>query len=89
MTYEIDLSSVYNPDDLHEVIGDTLPLPDYYGGNLDALHDVLTDFFEDTEITFTNVFEASVMMPKYIAALKRMCGDAEEENPHLTIRFKE
>ena len=89
MTYEIDLSGVYNPDDLHEVIGEALPLPEYYGGNLDALHDVLTDFFEETEITFRNVFEVSVMMPKYIVALKRMCGDAAEENPNLTVNFED
>ena len=50
MRYEIDLSGVYNPDNLHEVIAEVLPLPDYYGGNLDALHDCLTDFRDLTLI---------------------------------------
>ncbi len=87
MTYEIDLSSVYNPDDLHEVIAGVLPLPEYYGGNLDALHDALSDIFEDTEISFVNTYEAQVMMPKYMAGLKRLCDDIQSENPKLKIIF--
>ncbi len=88
MTYHIDLTGVYNPDDIHEVIAKVLPLPEYYGGNLDALHDVLTDIAEDTELIFQNTFEAEVMMPKYLNALKRMCGDSADENPCLTITFQ-
>ncbi len=87
MNYEIDLSGVYNPDDLHEVIAKVLPLPEYYGGNLDALHDVLTDICEDTRISFVNSYEAEVMMPKYMASLKRMCRDTQAENERLAISF--
>ncbi len=87
MTYEINISGVYNADDLHEVIAEALPLPEYYGGNLDALYDVLTDIFEDTELKFINCYEAEVMMPKYMMTFKKMCKDAAEENPHLNIEF--
>ena len=87
MNYEIDLAGVYNPDDLHEVIAKVLPLPEYYGGNLDALHDVLTDIPEETHISFVNSYEAEVMMPKYMAGLKRMCRDTQDENDSLQISF--
>ncbi len=87
MKYEIDLSSAYNPDDIHEIIAEVLPLPEYYGGNLDALHDVLTDIFEETQISFINTYEAWVMMPRYMAGLKRLCLDVAKENPNLHIEF--
>ncbi len=88
MEYNIDLSGVYNPDNLHEVIAKVLPLPDYYGGNLDALYDVLTEIGEDTVIRFQNADEAWVMMPKYMRNFKRMTEDAVEENPFLNIDFE-
>ena len=41
-TVIIDISELETPADLHEIIKLKLDLPEYYGRNLDALHDVLT-----------------------------------------------
>ena len=41
--FVFDLSECYSPDDVHILLAESLPLPEYYGGNLDALHDVLSD----------------------------------------------
>lgn len=87
MRYEIDLSGVCDKDDLNEAIMRALPLPEYYGANLDALFDVLTDISEETEIYFTNSEEAYVYMPKYMASLKRVCEDASAENPAVSVEF--
>ncbi len=87
MRYEIDLSGVCHKDDLNEALSRMLPLPEYYGANLDALYDVLTDISEETEIVFTDSEEAFVCMPKYMASLKRLCDDVSAENPAVTVEF--
>ena len=40
ITFEIDLSEVSSRSQFHDRIKESLPCPDYYGCNLDALHDV-------------------------------------------------
>ncbi|MBQ7356351.1 MAG: barstar family protein [Clostridia bacterium] len=41
--YKIDFSNVENYRDIHKTIKEALDFPDYYGENLDALWDCLTD----------------------------------------------
>ena len=86
-TYTIDLNSVYNADELHAEIRGVLPVPEFYGNNLDALHDVLTDFHEPCRIEFRNLTEAEITMPKYIRSLKKMCEDVMKENEKVEIVF--
>lgn len=42
-TYEIDFSNIENYWDIHRILKNSLHFPEYYGGNLDALFDCLTD----------------------------------------------
>ena len=37
---------------IHRILKETLGFPDYYGENLDALYDCLTDIREDTAVGF-------------------------------------
>ncbi len=39
----IDCSRIQSKEDLHRIFRETLSFPDWYGSNLDALHDCLTD----------------------------------------------
>lgn len=41
--YKVDFSEVKYYAEIHEVLKQDLDFPDYYGGNLDALFDCLTD----------------------------------------------
>ena len=41
--YKVDFSEVKDYIEIHEVLKRDLDFPDYYGGNLDALWDCLTD----------------------------------------------
>ena len=41
--YRIDFSEAENHRDIHEILKKSLDFPDYYGANLDALWDCLTD----------------------------------------------
>ena len=81
----ISLSGIYIPDEFHARLGDYLPLPDYYGANLDALHDVLTSLSGEWQIHFTECAEA--MMEKYMKKLRKMCVNACQENAGLCITF--
>jgi RNAse (barnase) inhibitor barstar len=40
---QIDVSDVRTSEALHELLADTLSLPDYYGRNWDAFGDCITD----------------------------------------------
>ncbi len=48
--YTINLSGVKSVYDIHERIQEGLKLPDYYGKNLDALWDCITDMDAPVEI---------------------------------------
>ena len=49
-TVRIEFLGVETKKDAHKVIKEALGFPEYYGGNLDALYDCLTEFCRDTLI---------------------------------------
>ena len=66
--------------------------PDYYGKNLDAFYDMLTELGEDTCV---GVFgtgdgpERDECLVRYLDQVSLMLRDAQEENPHLCVIFQE
>ncbi len=48
--YKIDFSSIKSYDEIHTIIAKGLMLPDFYGANLDALFDCLTDMLSQKSI---------------------------------------
>jgi len=88
--YVIDLNDVFNADELHAAVAQALPLPDYYGGTLDALYDVLTEQTEGWDIRFIGCADAEITMDKYMRKLRKMCDDACRFNDNfLRIAFEE
>ena len=53
MNYELDFSECETRDDIHDVLYAGLNLPEYYGRNLDALYDCLTERSGETFISIT------------------------------------
>ena len=47
MDYRIDLTGIGNRADLHDRLQEALPLPVWYGRNLDAFYDCLTEQAEE------------------------------------------
>ena len=80
MEIEIDLASVKNKEDLHALLKNILDFPDYYGRNLDALFDFLTEPHELYEICFKNTASAEDALGGYFYAFKQTFADAEEES---------
>ncbi len=78
MIYEIDLAGVYSPAGLHQRIRQVLPVPEWYGDNLDALHDLLTE--QSTwSVRFSRLEELRAAAPRYAAALERLCRECGAE----------
>ena len=86
--YKIDLSGLMSKEDFHKRIREVLPVPGYYGNNLDALNDVLGEINEKTEIVFSSVNPVTEEAEKLIKGLKRMADDINSDNEQVTIVFE-
>ena len=80
--YELDGRRLSDKTEAHVYLQETLPLPEYYGRNLDVLYDVLTEQGEDMLLW---ILHAEAVHPAISAVLE----DAMEENPFLTVIFEE
>lgn len=83
----IDLKGVITKDELHELLKKELGFPYYYGGNLDAFYDMLTEYGEGWNIIFYNAGDITAEMPGYYARLKDAAQRAMAETDELRIRF--
>lgn len=77
----IDCTHIDGPRELHRVIAREMCFPDWYGDNLDALHDLLTAIAEDTELKLVH-FDA---LPAFTNGFRRVLKDSEQENPHFHV----
>lgn len=59
----------------HEYLAKTLRLPDYYGKNLDALHDCLTDLSRSVWIVLINGDFMDEQLGDYAKKLRRVLKD--------------
>ena len=82
MNITIDCGGIATKRELHEHIAEALNFPDWYGHNLDALMDCLTDL-EDTHVPLTGWQEVDFPAEGFWETFR----DAEEENPALTVEF--
>ena len=73
---------------LHSHLAERMDLPTYYGRNLDALFDVLTEICTDTELILEDPAAVIGNLGKYGEALLSTMQEAAEENPHLTITLR-
>ena len=83
----IDCRGFIPRSDLHRAFAGALSFPDWYGNNLDALHDMLTSLGEDISLSLLHWEDAEVCLGHYALGAKRAILDAVEENPHLTVQF--
>lgn len=73
------------PEKAHAALAKALSFPAYYGRNLDALHDCLTDL-KDTQLVIEDCALAAGKMEKW-AGFLAVFFDAAAENPGLDIRL--
>ncbi len=72
----------------HAYISERLSFPEYYGGNLDALHDCLACMGK-RKIVLYAFDKAKQNLGSYADSIIRVFIESAEENPSLTIFFDE
>ncbi len=91
----IELSGFADRYELHDYLAEKMGFPDYYGHNLDALYDCLTDISVPTAVGIVLPFpledeareepgEADGML-RYLLKVRRTFADAEAGNPNLAV----
>ena len=83
MEITMDCGGVATKQELHELIAESLDFPDWYGHNLDALMDCLTDL-DETTVTLTGCSRVGFDAQDFWDTFE----DAERENPCLTVIFE-
>lgn len=83
----IDGNSVTSMEDIHASLARQLEFPEWYGGNLDALHDCLTDFHEDVDVSIVHPEALFETLGNAYVRLTRVLSDAAEENPYLKLHL--
>ena len=83
MNITLNCGGIAGKKDLHVRIAETLGFPDWYGMNLDALMDCLTDL-GPTHVTLSAWEE----LPFDAEGFWETFRDAQEENPDLTVEFE-
>ena len=85
--HTVDLSGVCDRASLHTRLQDSLGLPSWYGRNLDALYDVLTDEPAPLKIFFTSWEELQEAEPEYFDRFCHVLRDVESVLPESTFAF--
>lgn len=89
MRYLLDLSRADSRAALHALLAGALPLPAWYGCNLDALHDCLTELSEPTELVLRGGEALDASLGSYASAFRRVLRDSAAENPDLTVIWED
>ena len=79
----LDGNNITNKETLHDVLADSLQLPDWYGRNLDALYDCLSDIREETEIRLLHEEALEDYLGCYASAFRKAVYSACRENPRI------
>ncbi len=80
-TVFIDCGPILEPQGLHDALSHAFSFPDYYGKNLDALYDCLTDIEEPTRLILLQFND----LAPWAHGFRAVFQDAIEANPLLQI----
>ena len=85
----IKVSEFDTVEEIHEYLAEELEFPAYYGENLSALYDVLTDLSEDVRIIMDLSSTADEELLEEAEKMVEVMEDASEENEYLEIECEE
>lgn len=85
----IDGAAVADRGALHALLAQQLALPEWYGNNLDALYDCLTERREDTDLYLVGMDALQQTLGGYADAFWTVLTEAAEENPHIRLHWED
>lgn len=85
MELTLDCRTVADRKHLHALLAEGFAFPEWYGGNLDAMFDCLTELHEPAELRVLYPEALGATLGNYADIWLRALREAAEENPHLTI----
>lgn len=83
----LDGERITDKKQLHDALTESLELPDWYGRNLDALYDCLTDMREETQIQLLRMPVLEANLGRYAEQLLKVLCAASEENAAVRIKI--
>ena len=78
MKYVLDGKKMVSREETHQYLKETFGFPDYYGKNLDALHDCLTEM-TDFEVELLNVDDMLKALGRYGEILLQVLDDVKKD----------
>ena len=82
--YRIDFSCIDTAQTFHRILAKELSLPDWYGENLDALFDCLTELENPVCLIMENWDDGVSFAEGFRGAFE----DAQAENPNFSVVFE-
>jgi ribonuclease inhibitor len=79
----IDGAQITDRRELHRILAEELDFPEWYGNNLDALYDCLTDGQEEVQIAILHEEELKQRLGMYAQRFLTVLERASEENPKI------
>ena len=76
----LDGRQISDKKQLHDQLSMELGFPAWYGSNLDALYDCLTDIHEDTLLVVSHCGQLMEQLGDYGTRCSHVLASAEEEN---------
>lgn len=83
-TIHLDGTQLTSPTNVHRMFAQAFQFPAWYGNNLDALYDLLTDV-SDTTLHLCHTTAVEAQLGSYGTRLLTTLRDAATENPSLTL----
>lgn len=86
-TITVDASAMDSREAAYELLAGALELPAYWGRNLDALYDVLTELGSPTRLVVLRREALAERLGDYGRALLETLEDADRDNPALQVLY--
>jgi ribonuclease inhibitor len=86
-TIVLDARDMQDRISAHTYLADRLSLPAYYGRNLDALYDCLTEISEPTNLVLYRFPDLAASPDSYLSKITRILKKAAEQNQRLRLLY--
>lgn len=84
----LDATRMKDKESLYAYMNELFELPEYFGNNLDALSDCLSEVIEHTDILLTRSCVKELCNDDYGFKVLIVLGEAANENPYLHLLFR-